>query len=170
MSSGRINQRKIGMYRTRQLMYRDLFGGEYSLEEEKLDTKRPKTSPWAYTDSINNSKVNLIETSDDPEQIERDYAAFLVNRSLSYFADAIHFVNVVNKYHQIDKKLQYEFLLYALRQKKRISAWGKAEDDEALNLVKRHFNYNTAKALTALSILTSEQLAAIAAAEELGGI
>lgn len=129
------------------------------------------TNPFDFVNSIaSKDKINLIRESSDPEAAEKVYSRFLINRHLSYFSDAIMFVNVLNKYNQIDKKLQYEFYLNLLRPSKRFASWKKPIQIEHLEPVKQYYNYNTAKALEALSLLTDEQIGAIKAQLDPGGI
>lgn len=130
-------------------------------------------SPWDFINSINSAKKNnLIEEADNPTLIEKDYNAFLVNKSFSYFADTIWLVNMLNKYHGLDKKLQYEFLLYGVRPAKRYSkdAWKKKARDENLCFVKEYFNLSNAKGSVALSLLSEEQIKALKSALDTGGV
>lgn len=132
-----------------------------------------KTNPFDWVNNINNQKkTNIIEEADDPQRMEKEYGdcKFIVNRAFSYYADTIHFVNVLNKYHRIDKKLQYEFLLNAVRPMTRRAKWGKQIVPEHFALVKKYFKFSTAKTLTALSLLSDGEIAAIEAALDPGGM
>jgi hypothetical protein len=64
----------------------------------------------------------------------------------------------MNKYHQIDSKLQFHFLLNIIRKRKRFSKWDKPESHDDLNVVKEYYGYSNQKAKSALSLLTPEQL------------
>ena len=77
-----------------------------------------------WLNSINHTKENLI--ADDPTAIS-SYPPYIVNRCLSGTVDSILFANEMNKYANIDKDLQYSFLLYTLRKRKRFSPWLKKE-------------------------------------------
>lgn len=130
-----------------------------------------KANPFDYVESIKSSKKqNIITTSGDPVQAERDYNPFLANRYFSFFPELLVFVNELNKYNQIDKKLQYEFLLYLVRPTNRWVTWEKKIQVENLDLIQRYYNYNTTKALTALSILSEGQVATIRAKLDQGGV
>ena len=61
-----------------------------------------------WLNSINHTKQNLID--EDPS-VEKDYAPYIINRCLSGHIDSVIFSNEVNKYPNLDKKLQYDFLL-----------------------------------------------------------
>lgn len=115
-------------------------------------------NPFDFVNSINTTKKNLID--DDPE-CEKMYNAFLTNRSLSYFRDTVHIANVVNVNHQIDSKLQYDFLLNIVRKQKRFSKWNKPEVIDDLEAVKEYYGYSNEKARSALSILSPDHLAEI---------
>ena len=119
-----------------------------------------------WLNSINFTKENLIE--DDPEAI-KSYPPYIVNRCLSGHLDTILFANEMNKYSNIDKDLQYSFLLYTLRKRKRFSPWLKKEQIEDLDLVKTHYGYSNEKARVALTLLTKPQIEYIRKKHEKGG-
>ena len=73
-----------------------------------------------WLNSINFNKNNLIE--EDPDVI-KNYPPYIINRCLSGNLDCIMFVNEMNKYHFLPKKIQYDFLLNSLRTKKRFAPW-----------------------------------------------
>ena len=120
-----------------------------------------------WLNSINFTKENLIE--DDPEAI-KSYPPYIVNRCLSGHLDTILFANEMNKYSNIDKDLQYSFLLYTLRKRKRFSPWLKKEQIENLDLVKKHYGYSNEKARIAVDLLTKPQLEYLRNKHEEGGM
>ena len=65
-----------------------------------------------YLKAINTSKERLMDSED--EQWEKKYPAYIVNKCLAPFQDTIFLVNEMNMNHQIDKKLQFDFLLNTL--------------------------------------------------------
>ena len=89
---------------------------------------------------------------------EKAYAPFTVNRSLSYFQDTIFFANEMNRYHHIDKKLQYSFLINIVRKRKRFSKWIKPELDSDMDVVKEYYGYSNEKARQALTLLSPRQI------------
>lgn len=123
-------------------------------------------NPFDFLKSINQSKTNLMD--EDP-LCEKDYEPFLVNRGLSYFNDTIAQANEMNQYPNLDKKLQYEFLLNTVRARKRFSKWFKKEEDSNLEAVKEYYHYSTEKAIQALSVLTEDELKIIRQKLEKGG-
>ena len=119
-----------------------------------------------WLNSINFTKENLIE--DDPEAI-KSYPPYIVNRCLYGHLDTILFANEMNKYSNIDKDLQYSFLLYTLRKRKRFSPWLKKEQIENLDLVKKHYGYSNEKARIAVNLLTKTQIEHIRNKHDMGG-
>ena len=119
-----------------------------------------------WLNSINFNKNNLIE--EDPEAIS-SYPSYIVNRCLSGHLDTVLFANEMNKYSNIDKDLQYSFLLYTLRKRKRFSPWLKKEQIENLDLVKKHYGYSNEKARIAVNLLTKTQIEHIRNKHDMGG-
>ena len=120
-----------------------------------------------YLNAINHTKETLMDTED--EQWEKKYPPFIVNKCLAPFQDTIMLVNEINQLHQLDKKLQYDFLLNSLRTRKRFAPWVKATKLENLEYVKEFYGYNNEKAKVALDILTDEQISAIKQKMNKGG-
>jgi len=119
-----------------------------------------------WLNSINSSKENLIEQ--DPT-LEKEYAPYIINRCLSGHIDCILFVNEINRYHFLSKKMQYDFLLNSLRKRKRFSPWLRKDQIKDLDIVKQYYGYSNEKAKQVLTILTKEQLSFIRERLETGG-
>ena len=111
-------------------------------------------NPFNYVQSINYTKEDLMVD----DITEKAYAAFVVNRSLSYFSDTVGFANVMNQYHHLDNKLQYHFLINITRKRKRFSKWIKPDLDSDIEVVKEYYGYSNEKARQVHSLLTSEQI------------
>ena len=94
------------------------------------------------------------ESESDP----KTYNSFLINRALSYFPDTVLAANIINKYHGLDNKLQFDFLLNIVRKRKRFSKWNKRELADGVEAVKEYYGYSNEKAEIALSLLSQEQL------------
>lgn len=110
--------------------------------------------PFEYLNSINDTKVDIMVD----DITEKSYNGFMINRSLSYFPDTVIFANEMNRYHHIDKKLQFHFLINTIRKRKRFSKWIKPELDTDIEVVKEYYGYNNEKARQALSLLSSSQI------------
>ena len=116
-----------------------------------------KLSPFDLLKSINDTKKNIMEL---PEH-EKMYVPFVTNRSLSYFPDTVLLANEMNRYHHIDSKLQYQFLINIVRKRKRFSKWVKPEIENDIESVKEYYGYSNDKARQVLRLLSSEQLTII---------
>ena len=112
-----------------------------------------------YLNAINHTKEPLMDTED--EEWEKKYPPFIVNKCLAPFQDTILLVNEVNQYPNIDKKLQFDFLINSLRPRKRFTPWVKAKKLEDIEYVKEFYGYNNEKAKVALTILNDDQIATI---------
>ena len=120
-----------------------------------------------YLKAINQTKDPLMNDEDD--QWEKKYPPFIVNKCLMPFQDTILFVNEMNQYPQLDKKLQFDFYLNSLRSRKRYTPWMKAKKLKSLEYVKEYYGYNNEKARVALDILNDEQISAIKQKLDKGG-
>lgn len=126
-------------------------------------------NPFDYVNAINTTKKNLMRGTENDVLAEKSYSPFMTNRALSYHQDTIGVANEMNKRHEADNLLQFEYLLNTVRPKKRFAKWVKKENDEDLSVVKEYYGYNNEKAVQALSILSSEQLKTIRKTLEKGG-
>lgn len=111
------------------------------------------TNPFDWVKSINETKENLLETSNP-----KDYKPFIVNKALSHHLDTLLFSNEMNLRHFLDKDIQYSFLLNSIRKRKRYNFWAKKKKLEDIEYVKKYYNYSDSKAYQALQILTNEQI------------
>ena len=100
----------------------------------------------------------------------KKYPAFIVNKVLSGFSDAIMLFNEMNRNHFLDKDMQFQFLLNSIRSKKRYSPFLRASKIKDIECVKEYYGYNNEKAKTALDLLTKEQLKLIKEKLFKGGI
>ena len=119
-----------------------------------------------WLNSINLTKENLLE--DDPTY-KKSYPPYIINRCLSGHLDCVLLVNEMNKYHFIDKDLQYSFYLNTVRKRKRFSPWLRKDKIEDLYYVKQYYGYSNEKALQVLKILSNEQINFIKQRLEIGG-
>ena len=108
-----------------------------------------------YLNSINLTKKNLMK--DDPDW-EKNYPSYVINKCMSHHMDTIVFANEMNRYPNLDKRLQYDFYINTVRARKRFSPWGKKEKVKDLELVKQYYAYSNEKAKQALRILSPTQL------------
>jgi hypothetical protein len=122
-------------------------------------------SPFDYADFI------LRKKTPEGDLDFKDYAPFLINRSLSNHLDCVLHVNEINMWPGIDKDMQYQYLLNSIRpMKRKFVPWQKADSDRDIECVKIYFGYSNAKAKEALRILTDEQIADIKTKIDTGGV
>jgi hypothetical protein len=117
--------------------------------------------------SILQTKKNVLQDDLDI----KDYNPFVVNRALSYHIDCVLYANEMNLYPELDKDLQYQYLLNTIRSMKRkFQPWQKTSSDKDLECIKEYFGYSNQKAKEALDILNDEQIAEIKAKTNKGGV
>ena len=110
-----------------------------------------------YLNSINLTKKDIMIDDD----CEKSYNSFMVNRGLSYFQDTIIIANEMNRQHQLDSKLQYQFLINMIRKRKRFSKWAKAQKESDIDAVKEYYGYSNEKARQAQTLLSPDQITII---------
>jgi len=117
--------------------------------------------------SILQTKKSVINDDIDV----KDYVPFVVNRALSYHMDCVLYVNELNLYPELEKDLQYQYLLNTIRpMKRKFQPWQKSEVDKNIDCVKTYFGYSNQKAKEALRILNDEQIAEIKRRTDKGGV
>jgi len=120
-------------------------------------------NPFEIINSISSTKKDILEN-------EKDYNAFMVNRGLSYFPDTVIYANEMNKFHHLDSRLQYQFLINTIRKRNRFSKWNKSIESENINTIKKYYNYSNEKARDVLPLLSNENLNTIRGRINYGGI
>jgi hypothetical protein len=121
-------------------------------------------SPFDYVDLI------LQKKKAEGDLDFKDYAPFIINRSLSYHLDCVPYVNEMNLWPNLDKDMQYQYFLNSIRpMKRKFAPWQKSNKDENIDCVKTYFGYSNQKAKEALRILTDEQIAEIKIKTDKGG-
>jgi hypothetical protein len=119
-----------------------------------------------WLNSINHTKQDLI--GEDPS-VTKEYPPFIINKCLSGFVDTVLYANEMNRYHFLDKDLQYSFLLNSVRKRKRFSPWLRKDKIEDLESVKSYYGYSNEKALQVLEILSRQQIDFIKKKLDIGG-
>ena len=112
------------------------------------------TKPFDFINSINFGKTDIMVGPDE----EKVYNSFLTNRGLSYFEDTVLLANEMNRYHQVDRRLQYDFLRTAVRKRKRFSKWFKPEQNDDIETVMNHYNYSREKAEAVMDLISPEEI------------
>ena len=119
-----------------------------------------------WLNSINFTKENILD--EDPT-LSREYPPYIINKCLSGHLDCVMFANEMNRYHFLDRDMQYNFYINILRKKKRFSPWLRKEKVSDLEYVKRYYGYNNEKASQVLKILSNEQIDFIKQRLDTGG-
>lgn len=124
-------------------------------------------SPFDFVNAILQNKDQLIVD----ESTEKEYSPFLANRSLSYHKDCIMYANEMNMRHNLDNKLQFDFLLNTIRSKKRpFAKWVKSEKGEDLECIKFVYGVSSSKAKEIARLLTQEQIQELKKQTDIGGL
>lgn len=110
-------------------------------------------NPFDIVKDINYDKRRIITASN-----EKQYNAFMVNRSLSYFPETILYAQEMNMAGHLDSIMQYDYLFHSVRKSKRFSKWVKEDRIKDVELIAEYFGYSYIKAKEAYSLLTKEQI------------
>ena len=110
--------------------------------------------PFDFINSINFGKTDIMVGPDE----EKVYNPFLTNRGLSYFQDTVLLANEMNRYHQLDNRMQYDFLRTAVRKRKRFGKWLKPEHNADVETVMEHYNYSREKAESVMDLISPESI------------
>lgn len=128
-----------------------------------------KLTPFDFIKDISHVKENIMKDDIDND-IEKQYNSFIVNRGFSYFMDTVIYANEMNVRSGVDAKLQFDFLINTVRQKKRYSKWHKAELSDDIQILKEYYDYNIHRAKEVLPLHTKEQLLFIREKLDKGGL
>jgi hypothetical protein len=120
-------------------------------------------NPFDYIKAINDTKEDIMED-------EKKYSSFMVNRGLSYFPDTVLYANEMNKYHHLDNRMQFDFLINIIRKRKRFSKWNKNVETVNIKIVKEYYGYSNEKARDVLPLLSKENLKFIKESINNGGV
>jgi hypothetical protein len=101
--------------------------------------------------SINN------KTKEDLNDVKLNYNSWIINKSFSFGLDTIYWANEMNKYHNLDKDMQYAFLYGSINKSKRYNKWEKADSHKELDIIKEAYNVSNRKASSYLDLLNDEQ-------------
>ena len=134
-------------------MLHDLLGLDAPRMDEEEDIKRAKRSPFDYVNAINTHDAAFWD-----DDREREYAAFIINKGLSYNRETIIQANEVNSRPHLDRKLQFDFLINTIRPRKRYDKWIKPEKDEVLDVIKEYYGYSNRQARQVAALLTPAQI------------
>jgi len=125
----------------------------------------PKRNPFDFVKDISHDKKDIMV--DEIE--EKNYAPFLVNKSLSYHQDSVFFANEMNSRHHLDNRLQFLFLLNTLRKRQRFSPWQKPYISKKLDTIKNYYQISTLKAKEYMEVLSDKEVRELKNRMKVGG-
>lgn len=111
-------------------------------------------NPFDFVRSITQTKEYMMTD----ELAEKAYIPYLINRSLSFDVDTVMYANEMNRCHNLDHRMQYDYYYHLLPKRKFFSKWIKKEEDEDLQAVREYYNCSITKAKEALTILSRKQI------------
>lgn len=126
----------------------DLFGNVI-VEEQEVEVKRTKRSPFDYTNDIANKTY--------PDNID-DYNPYLANISFSQRQDTVIYANEMNKYNSLGKREQFDFYYYTLPKKKYFAKWAKAVKSDYTDAIMWYFEVSYKVAKQYEKVLKKEQM------------
>ena len=118
-----------------------------------------------FVKSVSYTKNDLMEEGLE----EKEYKPFLVNKSLSYHQDSIHFANEMNIRHGSQNRLQYLFFLNTLRKRQRFSQWSKPYVSKKLEVIKEYYQISTKQAKDYISIFSDSDVRKMKKGMKTGG-
>lgn len=106
--------------------------------------------------------VKSVNKKDGQLELDEGYVPFIVNRAFSTFFDTIFYANEINKYPNLDPKMQYDFYYNAIpKNPKRFAPWPKKNNDKYLLVVQEYYDCSIQKAKEIISVLDDEKLTII---------
>lgn len=130
-------------------------------------------NPFEYTNSINDTKKNLIRGSESQTAAEKLYNSFITTRGLSYHEDTVMIANEINKVglasHKVSKLQHYEFLLHAVPRRKRFGKWSKPSFEDDVELIQKVYGYSYKKARAVVDLFNEYELIHLRESQETGG-
>jgi len=127
-------------------------------------------TPFDYINDASHSKKNLMRGSENDKLAEQGYNPWLTNIAFSQHPDTILHANLMNMYHHLDNRAQYEYFINSRRSKKRFGKWSKKKDNEDLDTICNVYGVNRNVGKEYLALLTREQLEMIKNNNNIGGI
>lgn len=123
------------------------------------------SNPFVFVNAINAHDPSVMT----PET-EGEYSAFLTNRALSYHVECIFYANEMNRYADLDARMQFAYYLNTLPKKKRFSKWHKKEDDETVSAISQYFQCSLSKAREMKDVLSVNDKQSILQRLSKGGV
>lgn len=117
-----------------------------------------KIKPFDFIYDLASKKTNLIKSSEVGNVAEKSYIPYITNRAFCQHADTIMAANLMNRYRDLDSRLQHDYYFYDVRKKYRKFDWPKKNNEEDVNIISEIYNINKRKAQDYLRLLSDDQL------------
>jgi hypothetical protein len=121
-------------------------------------TSKPAVSPFTFIGEINGRKDTSILTEDT----EMQYVPFVINRSLSYFVDAVMAANEMNRLHTLPKDLQFKYLCAKTSPRPRFGKWAVPPNDGEIASVAKAYECSLREAADIMTALNPTEIKQIA--------
>jgi hypothetical protein len=80
---------------------------------------------------------------------------------MSAYIDTLFVANEMNRFHFLDKGIQYKYYLKVIKKKRRYEPWLKSIEDDNISAIKEYYNYSDKKAKAVLDLLSVDHLTEI---------
>jgi len=126
-------------------------------------------TPFDFINAASFSKDDLINNHQVPEQAEKLYTAYIVNRGFANFEDTILHANEMNQRPHLFNGAQFDYYRGALRKRKRFSKWLKSDVDKDLDALQEVYQCNRTVAKMHQKALSPDQMVEVHAKLQTGG-
>lgn len=121
-------------------------------------------NPWDFIKSILRNKEDLSEEASE------HYSSYLTNRALGRYIDTVFLANEMNQRWDMDKDMQYVYLLNKVRDFKRpYVKWTKPEEQEKVEIIGEYYGYSVHQARRVAHMFDDESLSAMKEELKKGG-
>jgi hypothetical protein len=126
------------------------------------DNDAGKMTPLDIVKDILQFKKGIYSGLDEGGKVDRTYAPFLINRTISMHPELVLFANEMNLHSDLPLKLQHDYFFHFIPGKKRaymqFHKHQKRSSDEDFLAVQEYFGFNDEKTRRAIQILQPEQI------------
>jgi len=112
-----------------------------------------KSPLFELLDAINYTKEDIYN-----EVGSHEYKPYMINHFLSGNMDSVLYANEMNTRPCMDKQMQFDYLRFSLRKKKRYSKWLKQEKMNDIKYIMDYYNYSETKAREVIDLLCDEEI------------
>lgn len=126
-------------------------------------------NPFDFINAVSFTKEDLIKNHDTPDQIEKQYTPYVVNRGFTNFEDTILHANEMNMRHHLFHAAQFDYYRGALRKRKRFSKWPKADKSTDLDAIQQVYDCNRTVAKLYYKALSQDDMKTVKNKLTIGG-